>query len=139
MPRSIADELRRLGFKDEQIAGALVDGKPLAEVDRPKPSKTPDGMNKTEAAYAIELDWLKREGAIAGYWFESIKFKLARKTTYTPDFCVLFPDGRIQFVEIKGFLRDDAAIKFKLAREKFPQWEFIMLRKVKREWVKVNI
>ena len=135
---TFAKDLRKMGFSDEQIAAAEVDGKPLAEVDKKKPSRV-EGMNKTEAQYSYELDWRKQEGVVEEYWFERVKLKLAYKTFYTPDFLVRYTDGRLVFVEIKGFLRDDAAVKFKLAREMFPWAEFVMLRRVKGEWVEVNI
>ena len=135
---TLSDDLRRMGFSAEQIATSLVDGKPIAEAERKKPSRV-DGMNKTEALYSVELDWLKREGVVVEWLFESIKLRLAKRTWYTPDFFVRFADGRMMFVEIKGFLRDDAAVKFKMARDKFRWAEFIMLRRIKTNWVPVNI
>jgi len=133
---NIATQLKQMGFKPDQIAGALVDGKPLAAVEEKKPKSE---MNKTEALYALELDALLRENIIASWKFESIKLRLAKRTWYTPDFFVIPTIGRPRFVEIKGFLRDDAAIKFKLAREAYPWADFVMLRRVKGQWVKVNI
>jgi len=135
---NVADELRRAGWKPEQIATATVDGKPLAEADKKKTSRV-QGMNKTESQYSYELDYLKRAGVIEEYWFERVKLKLAYKTFYTPDFLIRYTDGRLVFVEIKGWLRDDAAVKYKLAREMFPWAEFVMLRRVKRDWIAVNI
>lgn len=134
---NIARELRRQGWPRDVIATAKVDGKPISAIGK-MPNKFED-MNKTESAYAIELDCQKREGKIVGYWFESVKLKLANRTHYTPDFLVLYPDGRLQFVEIKGFLRDDAAVKFKMAREKFSWANWIMLRRVNRKWELMNI
>jgi hypothetical protein len=134
---TIADDLRKLGWKPEQIAAATINGKPLSEAE-PK-SRTPDGMNKTEALFAAELDWQKREGIVVEWKFESIKLRLARKTHYTPDFFVRYSDGRLVFIEIKGFLRDDSAIKFKLAREAYPWAEFRMLRRREGAWHAVNI
>ena len=140
MARTIADQLRNMGFKPDQIAGCLVDGKPLAEADQPQPSKLPRGMNKWEAAYAAELEWSLRAGDVASFAFESLKFRLAKRGWYTPDFLVVFPGGRMRFVEIKGFLRDDAALKFKVAREQYPQFEWLMLRKVRGGgWESINI
>ena len=45
-------------------------------------------MNKTELAYSNYLELLKRVGEVIDYKFESIKFRLADKTFYTPDFLV---------------------------------------------------
>lgn len=141
MPKTVADQLREMGLTDEAIGRAVVNGKPLAMVNggtRIK-SRLPDGMNKTEALYAAELDWRQRHGEIVAWHFEPIRLRLAHRTTYTPDFLLVFKDGRLQFVEIKGFLRDDAAIKFKLAREKYPFFGFTMLRRVRRQWIEVNL
>ena len=131
---NITSELRSMGWSNEQIASATVDGKPMAEVDKKKPSKF-DGMNKTESRYAAELDWLKREGKVIDYWFEKINLKLAYKTHYRPDFLVQYADGRLVFVEIKGgYVRDDSAVKFKTAREMFPMFQWICLQKTKEGW-----
>lgn len=138
MSKPIAEQLKALGFADDLIAKATVDGRPVALEDA-KAEKQVHRMNKTEAAYATELEWQIRDGKIAAYFFEAVKLRLATKTWYTPDFLVLGNDGTMGFVEIKGFLRDDGAVKFKVAREMFPMFRWVMLRRVKREWVKVNI
>ena len=134
---SIVNDLRRQGWPDDLIAAAKVDGKLLSEI-KDKPSKF-EKMNKTESRYAMTLGDLMRDGIVIEYKFEAIKLKLAYKTFYTPDFFVRYADGRLKFVEIKGFLRDDAAVKFKLAREAFSWAEFTMLRLVKGNWAEVNI
>ena len=77
-------------------------------------------MNKTEKAYADHLERLKHAGDIVWYEFESIKFKLGDKTFYTPDFVVMRPDGLLEVHEVKGFWRDDARVKIKVAAERFP-------------------
>lgn len=79
------------------------------------------GMNSTEAAYAELLEGQRLAGDIASYAFESVKLRLADKTWYTPDFFVVYPDGAAEFVEVKGFWRDDARVKFKVAAEQH-QW-----------------
>ena len=137
MANSVTEQLRRMGWCDEMIGRAMIDGKPVSEAVAK--SKVKPEMNKTEALYALELDDLKRNGVVSEWWFESIKLRLAKRTWYTPDFFVLFSDGRMSFVEIKGFLRDDAAVKFKTIREKFSWAEFVMIRRVKGLWVSVNI
>jgi hypothetical protein len=94
-----------------------------------------DGMNQTEARYARTLEDARSLGKIVRWDFESVRFVLAAKTTYTPDFMVTHP-GYIEFVEIKGFLRDDAGVKFKVARDMFPQFKWTMLTwdGKKKEW-----
>lgn len=138
---SIQKQLAQLGASPEMIRGALCNGKPIAEAEseaKKKPHKL-DGMNKTEARYSAELDWAIREGRIRWYIFGRFCLKLAYRTTYTVDFLIQRADGSLQCVEIKGKLEDDASVKFKLAREMFPQFEWTMLRYECGAWKEVNI
>lgn len=82
--------------------------------------RVPGEMNKTEAAYAEHLEARKLAGEIAAYWFEAIKLRLADNTTYTPDFFVMLPNGLLECHEVKGFWRDDAKVKIKVAADKYP-------------------
>ena len=77
-------------------------------------------MNKTEAAYAHNLELLKRAGEVQWYRFEGIKLRLADNTFYTPDFFVLRSDGSLEAHEVKGFWTDDARVKTKVAAEMYP-------------------
>lgn len=94
-------------------------------------------MNKSEAVWAQRLELEKKAGEVECYWFESLKFRLAENTWYTPDFVVLYTDGRREIHEIKGFLRDDAAVKFKVARELYPDYDWQMWRRKKTVWERV--
>ncbi|MDX1466860.1 MAG: hypothetical protein R3215_14265 [Halomonas sp.] len=84
-------------------------------------------MNRTEAAYAARLEELKAAGEIAWFRFEGIKLRLADKTFYTPDFAVMRADGLMEIHEVKGFFRDDAKVKVKIAAEMYP-FRFIVVR-----------
>lgn len=85
-------------------------------------------MNQTETAYAELLEANKQAGEILWYSFEGMTFKLADNTRYTPDFAVMRADGLIEIHEVKGFWRDDARIKIKVAAELFP-FRFIAVKK----------
>ncbi len=100
-----------------------------------KPKQT---MNKTEQRYSIQLEMLKLSRQIIEWRFEPLKFKLAKNTLYTPDFLVVTKE-HMKLVEIKGFLRDDAAVKFKMARELYPWFEWEMVRLYRGEWKQVRI
>lgn len=91
-------------------------------------------MNGLERAYAKHLDLRVKYGKVGSYHFESIKFRLADRTWYTPDFAVYLPDGRLECHEVKGFWRDDARVKIKVAAEMFP-FRFIGVRRVDGRWV----
>lgn len=84
------------------------------------------GMNGTERKRAIELEAMLRTGEILMWRFEAMTLKLADDTRYTPDFFVMLPDGTVRFEETKGFLRDDALVKIKVAATMFP-FSFVML------------
>jgi len=84
---------------------------------------TPGIMNKTEACYAAYLEQLKKAGDVAWYAFEGVRLRLAKQTTYTPDFIVMNADGTIECHEVKGakaIFWDDAKVKVKVAAEMFP-------------------
>jgi hypothetical protein len=113
---------RRLAAFDANCARLETIAKSSPTLPKPK-------MNKLEQAYALRLDAMKFNREIAGYEFEGHKLRLADKTSYTPDFVVWLPDGRVEYHETKGFERDDAAVKFKTAAEKYPYARFLMVRK----------
>ena len=83
-------------------------------------------MNKTEARYSAHLEMLRSANEIAWYKYEALKFRLADKTFYTPDFVVMLPDGVIEIHEVKGYWEDDARVKIKVAAETFP-FQFIAI------------
>lgn len=85
-----------------------------------KGAMTPRKMNKTEAAYNDHLNYLRRDGHVLWHDFECIKLRLADDTFYTPDFAVLVRDLSLEIHEVKGFWRDDARVKIKVAAEMFP-------------------
>lgn len=95
--------------------------------------RVPGEMNKTEAAYALHLEQMKRSGLIEWFSYEGIKIKLADKTFFTPDFAVMMPNGLIELHDVKGttrdkttkqskpFVHDDGStIKIKVAAELYP-------------------
>lgn len=93
------------------------------------------GMNKTERAYAETLESEKRMGRIAAWRYEKVTLKLADDTRYTPDFWIVYDDGSTMFDEVKGFFRDDAKVKIKVAAEQFREFTFRLVKKVAaNEW-----
>jgi len=89
-------------------------------------------MNQTEAEYAKLLEELRLSGNVAWWKFEAIKLKLAKNTTYTPDFFVMLSTGELQAHEIKGFWRDDARVKIKVAADIYP-FKFVAVSKKTRK------
>ena len=77
-------------------------------------------MNRLESAYAKVLEERKKTGMILLYEFESVKFRLGDGAWYTPDFMVMDRDGSIEFHETKGFMREAANVRIKVAAAKYP-------------------
>lgn len=105
---------------------------PARRVDQPPPTKVrmptmnAKGQNKTEARFdAILTDRVLR-GDIRSYAFEAVKLRLAGRTWYTPDFAVFRWDGALLLIEVKGFMRDDAAVKIKTAASLYPHMTFLL-------------
>lgn len=92
------------------------------------------GMNKTERLYSQLLDARMANGEILSWAFEAIKFRLAKRTWYTPDFEVTTPT-HFEYHEVKGFWQDDARVKFKVVAEAYPDRIFIAVQRKKGEWI----
>jgi hypothetical protein len=85
-------------------------------------------MNGLEANYAATFL------AHKPHFYEAVTLKLAADTRYTPDFMVMEDDGTITFVECKGFWRDDAKVKIKVAAEMYPMFRFKAVSYSKKTW-----
>jgi hypothetical protein len=86
--------------------------------------------SKWEAAYAQQLELLKRAGEIIDYRYEAQKLILAHgppMVTYTPDFLVVYPD-RLEFHEVKGHYKDHHKTKTRIAQELHPWYVFKLIR-----------
>jgi len=90
--------------------------------------KKTQGVNKLEQKYAEHLQKLKLIGEIRNWNAQPTKLILAYRTTYTPDFRVLMNDDSIEYHETKGFMRDDAAVKLKVAAMLYPQFVFRLVK-----------
>ena len=88
-------------------------------------------MNKWETEYAQILEGQKLKGIIKWYGFEAMRFRLATGAFFTPDFMVQNADGTMAAHEVKGFPREAAILRYKVAAEQFPCIQFLMFRKRK--------
>lgn len=93
-------------------------------------------MNKLETAYAAELARMVSQGEIASFEFEGVSFRLARGAWFTPDFAVWHYDGRLELHETKGFWREAARVRIKVAASKYDRCRFVAIRLVKGAWVR---
>ena len=95
--------------------------------------RRPGSMNGLEKEYDQHLWERKLLGEVAEYHFDAIKFRLAEKCFYEPDFLVMLSNGDIEIHEVKGFWEDDARVKIKVAAEKYPFTFIAVTKKPKKE------
>ena len=81
---------------------------------------SPAVRSSTEAQYEQVLAARLACGEIAWYRYEGVKLRLADATFYTPDYVVMLADSTMEVHEVKGFWRDDARVKIKVAAEMYP-------------------
>ena len=110
-------------------AQLLANARTVTRQVRARGRTPPTAMNKLEAAYAVELEILKRSGEIMDWRFEALKLRLGERCWYTPDFLVLLHDGQVELHEVKGFWRDDARVKIQAAASQYP---CLLFRSVER-------
>ena len=93
----------------------------------------PSAGNKTEQAYGKLLALRQSAGEVSWWRFEGITLKLADDTRYTPDFSLMLANGDMEFHETKGFMRDDARVKLRVAAAQFP-FRFWLVELTKGVW-----
>lgn len=102
----------------------------------------PGERTKVEAEREALLERRKAAGEVLEFWFQPITFRFADRTSYSPDFAVLYPDGRYVLEDVKGakkekkegkptgrviaWVEEDAKVKMKLAAALNP-FEFRMV------------
>lgn len=87
-------------------------------------------LNKTEAEYLMYIRCL----GFAWIGVQNITLKLGHDCRYTPDFVTVDKNGHLDVREVKGFFRDDAKVKIKVAARMFPWMTFQVVRKAKTGW-----
>jgi hypothetical protein len=143
--KSIVDHLRDLGLSPDAIARATMGGKPLSESAHRKQSDGwPGFRSKWEALYAAELDAQKAAGEIVDWVYEGVTLRLTEAVVvegkrrpavrYKADFAVWLPTGRLRLIEIKGFARQKDLLRYKMARDKYRQVEFLMIGRKQGAW-----
>lgn len=84
-------------------------------------------MNGLELRF---YEHLKKQyaGALDRIYPQGVTLLLGNGVRYTPDFTHINSLGRFQFFETKGsFMRDDAAVKLKVAASTFPLCQFTLV------------
>ena len=139
-----------MGLTDEEVR-RLGPGRNRATVPAKLHAPNPfAGMNKAEMEWAALLTSSLSVAArgvaigcgparIAKWLYESLTFRLAKGTSYKPDFYVLFSDGHVEIHEVKQVHRGrsssrsgwtkDAIVKFKVAADLFPEFRWVACEK----------
>lgn len=88
-------------------------------------------LNKTEAAFEAYL----RANTERTIHTQDITLTLGNGVRYTPDFSTWakLGDAFPAFFEVKGFMRDDAAVKLKVAAAMYPQFMFFLVHRDKTQ------
>ena len=92
--------------------------------------------SKLEMHYAMELERQRMLGVPIRWWPHPCKLRLAKATTYTPDFLVNdYQTGKLTFIEVKGSWRaphqEDSRVKIKMAAEIHKWASFVAATPVK--------
>lgn len=102
-------------------------------VSKPRVRQDGKGMNKTEEEF---FEFAKYDLSIiypdAAWFAQAITLKIANGVRYTPDVAVMYAGG-VAFYEVKGFLRDDAAVKIKVAAHQYRLSKFFLVTKRNRK------
>ena len=118
----------RLTAADARKLGATV----------PKRAKKARMMNGLEARFAEQLEAWKLAGEICWWDFEPIRLRLADGCWFKPDFLSVpgidQEDTSITLFETKGFMREAARIRIRVAAEKYPFFRFVIVRWKNSEW-----
>lgn len=96
-----------------------------------KPSHDEDKLNKTERAY---LHHLRSQPNNVWVGVQNLTVKIADDCRLTPDFAVLDARGKLTLIDVKGFQREDALIKMKVAARLFPMFEFSIVKREGFGW-----
>lgn len=97
-------------------------------------SKANKGMNKWEHQFSQTLEYRKTVGELVWWAFEPFRIRLAEDCWYRPDFVTVDAKGKTEIYEVKGFMREAARLRLKVACEKLP-YPFYLVRKNKGQLV----
>jgi len=82
-------------------------------------------LNKTEQARLWHLQALK----VPALGIQAITLKLGDDCRFTPDFNYIGENGEMVFEDVKGFQRDDALVKIKVAARTYTWARFLIVKK----------
>lgn len=90
-------------------------------------------INRWERQRAGELEVMRKAKLIRWGAFDAISLRLADRTFYHTDFFYETADKDNVIEEVKGFMRDDAAVKLKVAASQYPHIRFLLVTRAQGE------
>lgn len=115
----LAEKLKKADSQNLEIHVTMTDSKDVSK------------LNRTERAFydylqAFKPQWLGVQG---------VTLKIGDDCRYTPDFvCLHAEQTKLIAYEVKGFMRDDALVKLKVAARQYRWIEFVVVKKIKNSW-----
>jgi hypothetical protein len=119
-------------------------GRPNGKARTGQPTSTPSApsapyRSKWEAERAQILEVQKRGGMIRDWRYEAVRLKLADGAWYKSDFVVRHNDGGIELEEVKGYWREAARVRWKVAIENYGAYfDFSLWTKQGGAWVRTE-
>lgn len=89
---------------------------------------------------ALERDWagvleaLRRDGQLVAWHYEAFKLHLGGGAWFCPDFMLVWKDGEVSVDECKGFMREAAHVRLRVAAALFPFRIRLVRRGKGRSW-----
>lgn len=138
-----ADQLRARGVAEKLIPAILAQYGPAKT---PDPVKEPKSRyrSKLEADYALRLEAMRRKGEIIKWCYEAVTYDCGC-CRYTPDFELLYPNGHLIAVEVKGSWRGKGQQAAKIRLKAFIKehgWRYSMVMVAERYdgmWIETNV
>ncbi|MCR4302440.1 MAG: DUF1064 domain-containing protein [Sulfuricaulis sp.] len=112
------------------MARRSADRAPVATSVPAAPESAPTGpkfKSKAEARYAQILESQQRAGQIRSWRYEAMTLVLAEGVRYTPDFLVVENTSRMTLIEVKGFMREAARVRLRVAVEMYPAFGWFLI------------
>lgn len=130
--KSISDQLIGIDYAKVPSTQVIV-GNDGTVTRQSKPSIVgPDGT-VYRSRWELEFWTLRTAEPEAGtLYYEEVRLRLARRAWYTPDFLEV-GQGKPIFWEVKGFWREAARVRIKVAASKFRDCRFIAVGKRKKK------
>lgn len=101
-----------------------------APVAKKRLRQNASGLNKTEQAF---YDFMVGVYGAKAVLSQHVTLRIANGCRYTPDLVLFVSSGAMFAYEVKGFMRDDAAVKLKVAASLYPWIKFhLVTRKPKK-------